>query len=106
MSRRQPPQEEVCFGEYIKRLRQSRGMPLRKLSALLDLDQSTLSKVERSQRTLPSELLPALARAFGLNEDELRVRYLSDKILLQLRSETLVREVLRVAEERVGLYTP
>ena len=38
------------FGEYIRELRENNKMPLRKLAALLDIDQSTLSKIERNER--------------------------------------------------------
>ena len=38
------------FGERVRKLREQADMPLRKLAALLDIDQSTLSKIERGER--------------------------------------------------------
>ncbi len=38
------------LGDYIRQLREQAEMPLRKLAALLDIDQSTLSKLERGER--------------------------------------------------------
>mgnify|MGYP000850965251 FL=1 len=38
------------MGDYIRQLREQAEMPLRKLAALLDIDQSTLSKLERGER--------------------------------------------------------
>ena len=38
------------FGEYIKKAREIIKLPLRKVAAHLDIDTSTLSKVERGER--------------------------------------------------------
>ena len=38
------------FGEYIHRLRADSGLTLTKLAAALDIDQSTLSKIENGKR--------------------------------------------------------
>ena len=38
------------FGEYIRSLRNERGLPIRKVAAFLDIDQSSFSKIERSER--------------------------------------------------------
>jgi len=40
------------FGEYIRRLREEKKLPLRKVAAQLDIDTSTLSKVERGDRPI------------------------------------------------------
>ena len=44
------------IGDYIRQLREQAEMPLRKLAALLDIDQSTLSKlaVSYTHLTLPT----------------------------------------------------
>jgi transcriptional regulator with XRE-family HTH domain len=41
---------QETFGEIIRKLREDHNMPLRKLAAALDIDQSTLSKIETNQR--------------------------------------------------------
>ena len=35
------------FGELIRELRENEGLPLRKVAAFIDIDASTLSKIER-----------------------------------------------------------
>lgn len=40
------------FGEYIRHLREEKKLPLRKVAAQLDIDTSTLSKVEKGDRTI------------------------------------------------------
>ena len=38
------------FGDYIKKAREAMQLPLRKVAAHLDIDTSTLSKVEQGDR--------------------------------------------------------
>ena len=49
------------FGEHIKKLRDDRKLPIRKVASVLDIDPSTLSKIERGERTANKEMLPLLA---------------------------------------------
>ena len=59
------------FGEYIHKLRLENNLTLTKLAAALDIDQSTLSKIENQKRNVPIEVLPKLADMFGLDVDRL-----------------------------------
>lgn len=43
--------QQVTFGEVIKKLREDNGLPLRKVAAHLDIDPSTLGKIERNERS-------------------------------------------------------
>ncbi len=94
-------QKKETFGEYIRKLREKAGMPLRKLAAALDLDQSTLSKIERNERRPTKEMVSVLAEVFNLKYDELKIRFLSDKITYELADEDLGLEALKVAEENI-----
>jgi transcriptional regulator with XRE-family HTH domain len=59
------------LGDYIRQLREQAEMPLRKLAALLDIDQSTLSKLERGERPVSRQMLPIIAKTFKVDEKEL-----------------------------------
>jgi len=89
------------FGEHIKRLREEHKLPLRKVASVLDLDPSTLSKIERGERTANKEMLPILAELFSENEKELSLILFSDKIAYQLMEEENPNEILKVAEEKI-----
>ncbi len=89
------------FGEYIRKLREKEGMPLRKLAAALDIDQSTLSKIERNERHPTKDMVPVLAKVFKLDYKELKVKFLSEKIIYELKSEELGLEALKVAERTI-----
>ncbi|MCB0578649.1 MAG: helix-turn-helix transcriptional regulator [Phaeodactylibacter sp.] len=89
------------FGEYIRELRVGRQMPLRKLAAILDIDQSTLSKIERNERKAVSEMIPILANTFNLDYKEVKVKFLSDNIVNYLYQEDFPLEALKAAEQKI-----
>lgn len=88
------------FGEYIHKLRTDANMTLTKLAAALDVDQSTLSKIENRKRSVPEEILPKLANTFGLNVKELEYEYFSEKIAEIIYPQEEPSRVLKLAEEK------
>jgi len=54
------------FGLYIRTLREKANLPLRKLASSLDIDQSTLSKIERGERQFTSDMIPKIANVFSI----------------------------------------
>lgn len=93
------------IGEYIRQLREKENMPLRKLAALLDIDQSTLSKLERGERPVSRQMIPILAKTFGLNEKELIVKYMSKHLAYQIADEQYANDILKAAEVEVKYLT-
>jgi transcriptional regulator with XRE-family HTH domain len=89
------------FGEHIKKLRDERKLPIRKVASVLDIDPSTLSKIERGERTANKEMLPLLAELFNEDEKTLSVILFSDKIAYQILEEENPNEILKVAEEKI-----
>jgi transcriptional regulator with XRE-family HTH domain len=96
-------QNFVFFGEYIRELRISRNLPLRKVAADLDIDPSTLGKIERSSRKPPREIIEKLATIFNVDQIRLKTIYLSDKISMEVISEGLGTEVLTQASEKLDI---
>jgi transcriptional regulator with XRE-family HTH domain len=89
------------FGEHLKKLRDERKLPIRKVASVLDIDPSTLSKIERGERTANKEMLPLLAELFNEDEKTLSVILFSDKIAYQILEEENSNEILKVAEEKI-----
>lgn len=92
------------FGEYIHRLRIDGSMTLTKLAAALDIDQSTLSKIENGKRLVPKNILPKLAKVFELKLDELEKEYYSEKIAEIIYPQSDTAELLKLAEEKVEYF--
>jgi len=89
------------FGEYIHRLRTEKSLTLTKLAAALDIDQSTLSKIENKKRSIPEEILPKLANIFSLDIKILEREYFSEKIAEIIYPQENTQELLKLAEEKV-----
>lgn len=89
------------FGAAIRAKRKERNLPLRKVAAILDIDPSTLSKIERNERSANKVMVLKLADLFEINADKLMVSFLSDKVANELLEEENTEEVLKVAEEKI-----
>lgn len=99
------PKEMLSIGEQIRKLREDQGLPLRKVAAELDIDQSILSKIERGERKASKEQIIQIARIFKVDEKELLINYLSDCVLYDLKDEDLATDALKVAEKKIKYMT-
>jgi transcriptional regulator with XRE-family HTH domain len=90
------------IGTRIRTLRGSRKMPLRKLAALLDVDQSTLSKIERGKRKANIKIIKDLSTIFKTDYQDLLVIYYSDKVYDVVQEDPLLYDkILKLAKEKV-----
>ncbi|RLD58704.1 MAG: transcriptional regulator [Bacteroidetes bacterium] len=89
------------FGEHIKKLREEKKLPLRKVASIIDIDPSTLSKIERGERTANKEMLPLLAELFNEDEKILGLILFSDKVAYQILGEENTNEILKIAEAKI-----
>ena len=94
-------QKISTFGENIRELRLSAGLPLRKIAAQLDIDPSLLGKIERNNRQPTKEQIKKLAKIFGQNEDYFLLEYLSDQIAYKILEEESDISLLKVVEKKV-----
>ena len=95
----------LSIGEQIRKLREDQGLPLRKVAAELDIDQSILSKIERGERKATKEQIIQIAKIFKVDEKELLINYLSDRVLYDLKDEDLATDALKVAEKKIKYMT-
>lgn len=93
--------KKLAFGEHIRNLREESGLPLRKVAAMLDIDPSTLSKIERGERSANKDMLPVLSELFDEEENQLSLILLSDKVAYELLEEDNPDQILKVAEEKI-----
>lgn len=89
------------IGEKLRELREAKEFPLRKVAALLDIDVAILSKMERGERNATREQVVKLAEYFEVNENDLLVAWLSDKLVYEVQDEELALQTMQVAEEKV-----
>jgi HTH-type transcriptional regulator, competence development regulator len=89
------------FGEKIRKLREGLDLPLRKVSAFLDMDQAILSKIERGQRTAQREQVVKLALYFNTSKNDLLTSWLADKLLKEIGNEEMGMQAINQAENKL-----
>ncbi len=94
-------QKMNSLGEKIRKLREEKKLPLRTVAAYLDIDQAILSKIERGRRSSSREYVVKLARYFKIEESDLLISWLSDKLVHEVGDEEVALKALQVAEETI-----
>lgn len=89
------------FGSYIRKLREDKGLPLRKVAAQLDIDTSTLSKVERGERPASPEYLKPLAEILEIELKEIQTKFIADKISKDFNGLEHLSDGLKEAEKQI-----
>jgi len=92
------------FAEYIHKLRRDNNLTLTKLAAALDIDQSTLSKIENNKRNVTEDLLPKLSKIFSLDFKQLEKEFYSEKIAEILYKEEDTKDLMKLAEEKAKYF--
>lgn len=90
------------LGAIIKGYREANNLPLRKIAANLDLDQSTLSKIEKGERKGNIEMIPVVSKLFNLDYEGLQVDILSDKIIEENNQFPYLKEALTEAINKLN----
>lgn len=89
------------FGDYIRKAREANNLPLRKVAAHLDIDTSTLSKVERGERPASPDYLKPLSEILQLDLKEVQTTFIADKINKDFGSLEHLTEGLKAAEKQI-----
>src|SRR5690554_1259031 len=89
------------IGTQIRKLREDAEMPLRKLATLLDIDQSTLSKIERDERRANTQMIEQIAKIFKADKEQLLVAFYSDVVVYEIQEEKAFSKILQVAEAKI-----
>ena len=91
----------ATFGDYIRKRREEMELPLRKVAAHLDIDTSTLSKVERGERPASPDYLRPLAEILELDLKEVQTNFIADKINKDFGGLEHLTEGLKEAEKQL-----
>jgi transcriptional regulator with XRE-family HTH domain len=93
--------EQTDFGIRIRQLREQKGLLLRQIAAVLEVDTALVSKIERGERKASKDQVVKFAELLEVNTNELLVIWLSDKIVDMLAEEPLAHEALKNSEKRL-----
>lgn len=87
------------FGNTIRKNRENKGLLLRQLAAILEVDTAMMSKIERGERNAKRNQVPILASLLELDSRELLILWLADKVYGVVRDEEFGDQALQVAEK-------
>jgi transcriptional regulator with XRE-family HTH domain len=89
------------FGEFIRRVREEKRLPLRKVAAHLDIDTSTLSKIERGERPASTEYLKPLSMVLEIDLKVIQTSFIADRINKDFGELEHLTEGLKQAEKQI-----
>lgn len=90
------------FGAYIKAIRESKGIPQRIVAHRLNIDTSTLSKIELGERQVIIEMIKGLAEILEIDFKELQIKFISDKILSDYAGQTFLKEAISTTLKKLN----
>ena len=91
----------MLLGTRIKELREEQKLLQRQLAAILEIDTPMFSKIERGDRRAKRGQVITLAQQFKVDERELLILWLADKILdaLEGDDDKLKQEAIKIAQQ-------
>jgi transcriptional regulator with XRE-family HTH domain len=86
--------KSAVFGSYLKQIREQKNIPQRKVAHRLDIDTSTLSKMELGERQITISMIQGLAEVLGLDYRDLQIKYITEKILHDFNDQLFLKDAL------------
>jgi transcriptional regulator with XRE-family HTH domain len=82
------------FGNYLKQVREQKNIPQRIVAHRLDIDTSTLSKIELGERQITIQMIQGLAEVLELDFKDLQIKFISEKILDEFNNQPYLKDAL------------
>lgn len=89
------------FGAFIKEKREAKGIPQRIVAYRLNIDTSTLSKIELGERQVNIDMIRGLADVLELDFKLLQIKFVSEKILSDYTGQPFLKEALKEAIDNI-----
>lgn len=92
----------MTLGEKLRELREEKGLVQREIGAVVGLDGTYISQVERSKKPINRKHLKMLASFFSVNESELQTLWLADKVYHIVEEENTAKDSILNVLERLS----
>ncbi|HLV40886.1 MAG TPA: helix-turn-helix transcriptional regulator [Brumimicrobium sp.] len=86
----------TTLGERLRQLRDNRNLMQREVGAIIEVDGALISKIEKNEKPINRKHLKKLSEIFCVEEKELQILWLADKVRTILRNEDNAMEVLEI----------
>lgn len=87
--------------DIIKQKRKEKKLLLREVSALIEIDQSIISKYEKGERVPSRDHVKRFAKVYNISENDLIIAWQSDNLAYKLYQEDNPEKILKVAENKI-----
>lgn len=89
------------INELITSARESKGLLMRELAALIEVDIATVSKFEKGDRNPTRPQIEKLANVLDLDLKQLLTLWLRDKLVNDMKGEDVSLQALKLAEKKI-----
>ncbi len=86
--------KSIEFGSHIKTIRESKNIPQRIVAHRLDIDTSTLSKIELGERQVNIEMIKGLADVLEIDFKSLQIKFIVEKLISEYSGQPFFKEAL------------
>jgi transcriptional regulator with XRE-family HTH domain len=100
----EPAPRPARLGEWLRELREQRGLPLREVADASKMDLAHLQKIELGQRLPTEEQASRLANFFKLHETDIQARRIAEKFQHEFAEHPAAKEAIGILAEEVGVY--
>lgn len=96
--------KKIKLPEKLKQIRESAGLPQRKIAAVLDIDTATYSKIENGKIMPSKEQILQIAKLFSAKESELLEMWMAEKIVAIAESDlNLAPAAIKLVGEKLNI---
>ncbi len=96
--------KNATFGAFLKAQREQKGIPQRLVAHALNVDTSTLSKMELGERQITLAMIDPLAKALDLDFKTLQIYFISEKILTDFSGQSFLNEALHLTIKKLAIH--
>lgn len=89
------------LGQKLKQLRESKGLVLRQVAAVLNVDTAYVCKMEKNDKPVSKTYLAKLASLYEVDLKMLQTLWLADKVYDVVKDEEMAIKAMHVAEDHV-----
>ena len=92
---------KLSLGSIFRRKREEKGLLVRQVAAVTEMDQAIISRIENGERLPTKDQLNKLAGLYGLEINEIYSDWLAEKMLRDYGNEPYASDAFREANVRM-----
>jgi transcriptional regulator with XRE-family HTH domain len=100
----EPAPRPARLGEWLRRLREQSGLPLREVADAAGMDLTHLQKIELGQRQPTEQQAGRLAKFFKLDVTEIQAQRIAEKFRHEFAQHPAAKNAISILAEEAGVY--